>query len=695
MNLTQQLLGIFNQTTTKYLSEKQLFTLVSAISVYERNVVKQALAQLVAQGDLAYDKRNNRYCLQPKDQLVTGAVDGNQRGFAFLVVDGCENDFFIAPNRLNGALHKDTVVARLIPHTKDEVEVVKVVSRGVSQVVGTYDKRNGARFVVSDDKKFFKDIYIPPKKDLGAKDGQKVVAKLTVYPTDSTLKPEGEIVQILGYAGEHAADMLSVAHAFGIRDQFDEKVIKWANKVAVINDSDYIGRTDFTNDFLITIDGADAKDLDDAVSCVCNGDGTYTLGVHIADVSHYVKPSGDIDKEAFLRGTSVYLPEMVFPMLPPVLSNGVCSLFCGEDRLTLSCIMKVDGKGNVVDFQVVKGVINSKRRTTYEQVQAILDGEQTCDQPLYDALANMQALAKILIDKRQRRGNVNFESKEVKFVMEGGKVVDIVPRKQLFAHQIIEEFMILANETVAEYANNCGVPFVYRVHEEPDGEKVAVLLALLKGLGVTIKETQSLHTTSLAKALDSVRETPYFNLVNDVMLRTMQKAKYSETNTGHFGLASSCYCHFTSPIRRYPDLVVHRVLKTLIDGKMTDKAMGAYEEMCLVSSVQASKTEKVADEAERKADDLKKCQYAKGLMGIVMEGLVSGVIEAGIFVQLPNTVEGFVDSSYLGKGAVQFVKEKFTLTCGNKTYRLGDKVKVVIQSVNLSACKIDMALIDG
>ena len=694
MNLTQQILAIFNKSTTKYLSQKQIYTLVDAHSVYERNVVSQALMQLVAQGDLVYDKRNSRYSLQPKEQLIKGQIDGNARGFAFLVVDGEENDFFIAPNKLHGALHKDIVLARRLPHTKDEVEVVKVLSRGVTQIVGTYDKANGGRFVVSDDKKFFKDVYIPPKKDMGAKDGQKVVAKINVYPTDANLKPEGEIVQILGYAGQHVADMLSVAYAFGIRTDFDDKVTKWANKVATITDADYVGRTDFRDDFVITIDGADAKDLDDAISCTCNADGTFNLAVHIADVSHYVKPGGDIDNEAFLRGTSVYLPEIVFPMLPPVLSNGVCSLFCGEDRLTLSCVMRVDCKGNVVDFQVVKGVINSKRRTTYDQVQAILDGEP-CDQPLRQVLLNMQQLAKVLISKRQRRGNVNFESKEVKFVMQGGKVVDIVPRKQLFAHQIIEEFMILANETVAEYANNCEVPFVYRVHDEPDSEKVAVLLALLKGLGVTIKETQSLHTTSLAKALDEVRQTPYFNLVNDVMLRTMQKAKYSETNTGHFGLASNCYCHFTSPIRRYPDLVVHRVLSTLIDGKMTQKAMDAYEEMCQVSSVQASKTEKIADEAERKAEDIKKCQFALTLVDQPLQGIVSGVTENGIFVQLENTVEGFVSSRLLANGTVNYIKEKFTLVCPHRSYSLGDRVMVKIYSVNVSACKIDMMLIDG
>lgn len=694
MNLSQQILTIFTNSTAKYLSQKQVFALTNARSVYERNQVTSALNQLVSEGDLAYDKRNVRYYLQPKEQLIKGQVDGNARGFAFLVVDGADSDYFIAPSRLNGALHKDMVLARLVPNTKDEVEVVKIVSRGVTQVVGTYDKHNGGRFVVADDNKYFKDVYIPPKKDLNAKDGQKVVAKITSYPTGN-LNPEGEIVQILGYAGQHVADMMSVAYAFGIRTEFDEKTLKWASKVATIADSDLIGRTDFRNQFTITIDGQDAKDLDDAITCTQNPDGTYNLFVHIADVSHYVKSGGDVDKEAFLRGTSVYLPEMVFPMLPPILSNGVCSLFEGEDRLAITCQMTVNGKGNVVDFNVVKSVINSNRRTTYNQVQAILDGAESCDSNLATTLQACKALAQILIDKRQRRGNINFQSKEVSFVMKDGKVVDVVPRTTLFAHQIIEEFMILANETVAEYASSCGVPFVYRVHDKPDGEKVAVLLALLKGLGITVKETQDLHATSLAKALNEAKDTPYFNLINDVMLRTMQKAKYSESNTGHFGLASNCYCHFTSPIRRYADLVVHRVLTTLIQGKMTQKALDAYEEMCQVASTQASKTEKVADEAERKADDVKKCQYALTLMDQPLDGIVSGVTENGIFVQLANTVEGFVSARTLTSGATQFIKEKFTLVCPHRKFSLGDKVVVKIYSVNQSACKIDMIAIDS
>lgn len=694
MNLSQQILQIFHQSTAKYLSQKQIFALVNARTVYERNVATTALNQLVSEGDLSYDKRNNRYCLQPKEQLIEGQVDGNARGFAFLVVDGQESDYFIAPSKLNGALHKDTVLARLVPNTKDEVEVVKVVLRGVTQVVGTYDKHNGGRFVVADDNKYFKDVYIPPKKDLNAKDGQKVVAKITSYPTGN-LNPEGEIVQILGYAGEHVADMLSVAHAFGIRTEFDEKTLKWASKVATTSQDDYQHRADYRNQYTITIDGADAKDLDDAITCSQNADGTYNLAVHIADVSHYVRAGGDVDKEAFLRGTSVYLPEMVFPMLPPILSNGVCSLFEGEDRLAITCQMTVNNKGNVVDFNVVKSVINSNKRTTYNQVQDILDGLQGCDSDLAATLQCCKALAQILIDKRQKRGNINFVSKEVSFVMKDGKVVDVVPRKTLFAHQIIEEFMILANETVAEYASSCGVPFVYRIHDKPDGEKVAVLLALLKGLGITVKETQDLHATSLAKALSQVQDTPYFNLINDVMLRTMQKAKYSETNSGHFGLASNCYCHFTSPIRRYADLVVHRVLTTLIQGKMTEKALDAYEEMCQVASAQASKTERVADETERKADDVKKCQYALTLMDKPLAGIVSGVTENGIFVQLDNTVEGFVSARTLTSGATQFIKEKFTLVCPHRRYSLGDKVTVQIYSVNQSACKIDMMVIDG
>ncbi|MCM1043015.1 MAG: ribonuclease R [Corallococcus sp.] len=700
MKLKDKLVDILNNKPNNFYSEKQIYALAGATSKFERIAVKGALEELAASGGIVADKRNGRYKALGCKDIIKGEISGNQRGFAFVLREDGKEDLFVPHKKLNGAFHKDIVLVRRVQGTEDEAEVVAILQRGMTSIVGVYQKKNGSRFVCPDDKRFYKDVYIPPKKDKNAKNGQRVVVNVTVYPQSDSFNPEGEITQILGYAGEHNADMLAVAYSYGISDVFPEQTLRRADKLPqTVTESDIDGRRDLRHNLTVTIDGEDAKDLDDAVSCTANVDGTYNLAVHIADVSHYVRPSDDIDKEAFARGTSVYLPDMVFPMLPTKLSNGICSLYENCDRLTLSCLMKVDGKGNVTDFEVIKSVINSNHRMTYDQVQSIFDGDDGMQSRFSDVSAMlfaMQSLAEILIDKREKRGNVDFKGSEVKFLSdEMGRVVDIVPYQRKFSHRLIEEFMILANETVARYASDCEVPFVYRIHEKPEQEKLAALVEIMSGVGINLNETRNIHARSLADALGKARNTPYFNLINDVMLRTMQKARYSAANIGHFGLASECYCHFTSPIRRYPDLVVHRVLKTLVEGKMTEKAICAYEEMCNTASVQSSKREKIADEAERKADDVKKCQYAATLIGKEFDGIISGVIESGIFVELESTVEGFVDIGKLSNGTLTFDKAKFRLFGEGICYGLGDCVKVVIDSVNQSACKIDMSLASG
>lgn len=698
MNLNSRLLQLFKESKATFLSRKQIFQLADAHTRFEKDAVGEALDVMVKEGLLYFDKRNARYRLSRQEDFVTGIIDGNARGFAFLVPDGSEDkDMFIAPHRLNGALHRDRVLARPIPDTADEAEVVKVISRGMKQLVGTYTVSNGARFVIADDKKFFKDVFIPPRKSLNARNGDKVVAEITVYPHDGRLNPEGEVTKVLGVGGVNS-DMVSVALSFGIPDQHSEETERHCRKVKQpVSGQMYEDREDFRNCNVFTIDGEDAKDLDDAVSVRVLADGKVELGVHIADVSHYVRPEDPVDKEAFQRGTSVYFPDRVFAMLPKTLSNGVCSLQEGEDRLTLSCVM-VFKEDEIVDFRLTPSVINSKHRMTYNKVQAILDGDEESYAGYSDIAEDIKIMARLaqkLIDRRNVAGNIDFDSNEVGFEIVDDDVTAVVPKKRLFAHCIIEQFMISANETVAQFVFNCGYPMVYRIHEKPDGEKLAVLIQLLKALGINIQETQNIHASSLQKALEQARQTPYGNMISDVMLRTMQKARYSVVNAGHFGLSSRCYCHFTSPIRRYPDLVVHRVVKSILCNKMTDKAVSAYEEMTERCAVQSSIREKVAMEAERKADDMLKCRYCLRLVGQCFDGRISGVTENGLFVELPDTVEGFIERNDLVEDDLTFDGSSYSLYNDNVRYRLGDEIRIKVLSVNMSACKIYFAPVYG
>lgn len=698
MNLNSRLLQLFKESKATFLSRKQIFQLADAHTRFEKDAVGEALDVMVKEGLLYFDKRNARYRLSRQEDFVTGIIDGNARGFAFLVPDGSEGkDMFIALHRLNGALHRDRVLARPIPDTADEAEVVKVISRGMKQLVGTYTVSNGARFVIADDKKFFKDVFIPPRKSLNARNGDKVVAEITVYPHDGRLNPEGEVTKVLGVGGVNS-DMVSVALSFGISDQHSEETERHCRKVKQpVSGQMYEDREDFRNCNVFTIDGEDAKDLDDAVSVRVLADGKVELGVHIADVSHYVRPEDPVDKEAFQRGTSVYFPDRVFAMLPKTLSNGVCSLQEGEDRLTLSCVM-VFKEDEIVDFRLTPSVINSKHRMTYNKVQAILDGDEESYAGYSDIAEDIKIMARLaqkLIDRRNVAGNIDFDSNEVGFEIVDDDVTAVVPKKRLFAHRIIEQFMISANETVAQFVFNCGYPMVYRIHEKPDGEKLAVLIQLLKALGINIQETQNIHASSLQKALEQARQTPYGNMISDVMLRTMQKARYSVVNAGHFGLSSRCYCHFTSPIRRYPDLVVHRVVKSILCNKMTDKAVSAYEEMTERCAVQSSIREKVAMEAERKADDMLKCRYCLRLVGQCFDGRISGVTENGLFVELPDTVEGFIERNDLVEDDLTFDGSSYSLYNDNARYRLGDEIRIKVLSVNMSACKIYFAPVYG
>ena len=695
MTLKEKILELIKNINSDYFTAKQLYGILHTSSTAERKTVQDILAQLEDDCAVVFDTRNRRYRLVKEGEFGRAEFQGNPRGFGFLIREDGE-DLFVSASKTHGAFHKDVVLYRKLSGESDEAEVVKIISRGATQIVGTYDKSNNARFVIPDDKKFARDVFILPKRDMGALNGQKVVAQITVFPQDTKQCPEGEIVEILGFPDDKNVDMVALARAYKLTQTFPAECQAQASKIASsVADSDLIGRRDLRSNRIFTIDGEDAKDLDDAVSIVKNDDGTFTLGVHIADVSHYVRPDDAIDKEAFNRGTSVYFPEMVFPMLPRELSNGICSLYEGVDRLTLTCEMTINKQGKVLDYEIYPSVIHSCHRMTYTAVQAIFDGDKDAQSRYADVCADlfvMKELAEILQNKRNKRGNIEFASKEVTFVHDdGGNVIDVVLANHSFSHQLIEEFMIVANECVAEYAANCSYPFVYRTHDKPDEEKLSLLLKLLEGIGIKVKRSQEIHNSVLQDALLQAEKTPYFNLVNDVMLRTMQKAKYSDVNTGHFGLASRCYCHFTSPIRRYPDLIVHRILKTAIGGKMTEKALRAYEDMAYDGAKQSSIREKIADEAERKADDVKKCAYAANLIGQSFPALISGVTERGLYAELPNTVEGFIPVETLGQ-YLNYNREQFCLYGEGVKYSLGDEVTITVVSVNKQACKIEFAI---
>ncbi len=694
MNLSQKILQLLYDAQMSNFTVKQVCALLGTQSSTERQMVKDSLATLQSQGDVFFDENVRRYLLVDGKQFGKAVFQGNKRGFGFLLCDG--GDLFVPAPKTFGAFHGDTVLYKRISGTDDEAQVVAIVERGKNTLVGTYQKQGHLRFVLLDDQHFSTDIFVQPKRDLGAKNGQKVVVKINSYPKDNRNCPEGEIVQVLGYPNENNVELTSVAITYGVQTDFPDATQKRASKIPqTLSSKDLEGRHDLRNEVIFTIDGDDAKDLDDAVSITQNADGNYILGVHIADVSHYVKPGDDIDKEALNRATSVYFPNVVFPMLPRELSNGICSLYQGVDRLTLTCQMTVNNKGNVVDFEVFESVVNSCHRLTYNDVQSIFDGDEILQNKYQDIVENlfkMQDLSKILQNKRLKRGNIDFATKEVTFLCDdNGDVVDVVPYERKFAHQLIEEFMILANETVAEYVESCAYPFVYRTHEKPDEQKLAVLMDLMAGVGIKVKRSQEIHNSVLQDALLQAKQTPYFALINDVMLRTMQKAKYSTENIGHFGLASRCYCHFTSPIRRYPDLVVHRILKTAIAGKMTERAICAYEIMATDTAVQSSKQERNADEAERKADDVLKCKYASKHIGESFDAIISGVTERGLYAELPNTVEGFVSIDKLD-GYFTYNAQRFCLSNGSVKYSLGDAIKITIQSVNKSAYKIDFDL---
>ena len=632
-----------------------------------------------------------------------GTFIGNQRGFGFVRVEGMKEDFFVPEKNTMGAFHGDTVLIRAEDRPKgmkQEASVIKVLERGLKKVVGVYQKNKNFGFVIPDNLKIDGDIFISKANSMGAMAGHKVVAEIISYG-DKVKSPEGKIIEILGHINDPESDVLSVVRALDIPVDFPDEVMDSLSQIPdFVSASEMAGRTDLRHLQTVTIDGEDAKDLDDAVSLFMDGE-NYVLGVHIADVSNYVQEHSALDVEALKRGTSVYLVDRVVPMLPKALSNGICSLNEKQDRLTLSCIMTINKKGEIIDHKIAETVICTNRRMTYTNVKKILvdkDPDVTAEyKELVPMFEKMEELAAILRKKRMKRGSIDFDFPETKVVLdEKGRPVDIKPYDRNVATKIIEDFMLAANETVAEDYFWQEIPFVYRTHDKPDGEKISRLSMFINNFGYTLHiGTDEVHPKELQKLLMKVEGTDEESLISRLTLRSMKQAKYTTVCTGHFGLAANYYCHFTSPIRRYPDLQIHRIIKDNLRGRMNEKRRMHYESILDEVAKQASQTERRAEEAERETVKLKKCEYMENHIGEEFEGVISGVTEWGFFVELPNTVEGLVRVTDLTDDFYEFYEDSYELvgSVTNRRYKLGQRVKVIVDNTDKVMRTIDFKLV--
>ncbi len=666
----------------------------------DKEEFEQIVTELIAEGKIIETKRGKLSA--PKAlQMATGTFLSHAKGFGFVTPEEGGNDIFIPASETNGAMQKDKVLYKVIQKSSDgkkaEGTIIKVLERANSRIVGLFEQVKGYGFVIADDKKFAKDIFIAKELTMGAVTGHKVVVEITDYGADRR-NPEGKIVEILGHINDPGVDILSVIKRYDLAVEFEKEVYQEIENLETeVKEEDKIGREDLRDVLTITIDGEDAKDLDDAVSLQMLQNGNFELGVHIADVSHYVKFNTELDKEAYRRGTSVYLVDRVIPMLPHKLSNGICSLNPNTDRLALSCIMEIDHRGQVLDHKVVNSVIHSDYRMTYTAVREILeDGTPALlaeYQEIVPMLQNMNKLRMVLEEKRKKRGSVNFDLPESKIILdENGKPIDIRPYERSIATNLIEEFMLVCNETIAENFFWQEVPFVFRSHQEPDEEKTEKMEQFLRGFGYRVKKKDGeLHPREIQKVLSEIEGKTEERVITRVVLRSMMQARYTADNQGHFGLAAKYYCHFTSPIRRYPDLQIHRLIKMILAGEMNGKKEESLRRKMPEIAAHCSKRERIADEAERDTDNLKKVEYMMDKVGEYYEGIISGVTSWGIFVELPNTVEGMVALAQMDDDYYEF-DEKNMLVFGRKsgkTYRLGDTVEVMVAKVSKEMGTID------
>lgn len=640
-----------------------------------------------------------------KRKMHTGILSKHPRGFGFVTCEDIEKDVFIAAGSMGGAMNGDEVEVDLIPEylwkQSPEGIIVKVLSRQTEEVAGTFEKSRKFGFVVPESRKYREDIFIRKKDFAGAQRGDKVVARITKYP-DHENSAEGKIVEIISRAGQPGGDIKAIARSYDMRESFPSRAAAEAKamKKRGIRPEDLRGRRDLRNETIFTIDGADSKDFDDAVSLKILDNGNYLLGVHIADVAHYVEEDGPLDKEALKRGTSVYLIDQVIPMLPKALSNNICSLNPGEDRLTLSVDMEITTDGELAGHEIYESVIHSKARLVYDDISDMLENDDEEMLRKYSSIKEnlyaMGRLAALLREKRSQRGSLDFDLDEAHIRLNNKGIpvsVDIAERRT--ANKLIEEFMLLANETVAEHFFWLEVPFIYRIHEKPAFEKVEQLKIFLQSMGMTLRgSADSVHPRELSSILKSVEGKPSEGVVNTVTLRSMQKAFYGTSCEGHFGLALKYYCHFTSPIRRYPDLMIHRIIKSVLQDGIDVKKMSHFRGAAEKAAEQSSAAERKAIEVEREVEKLKKAEYMSYHIGEVYDGIISGTTSFGIYVQLENTVEGMIRIEDLWDDYYDYVPEKYALV-GEHTgrmYKLGDSIRIVVDNVDIDRHEIDFQL---
>ena len=681
------------------MKEKELASFMQ-VSRADREEFRKVLDALLLEGKIQITSKG-KYT-KPDGRLLVGTFIGNARGFGFVEIEGREEDLYIPESMVNHAFHQDKVQVELLPGKRgkrQEAVVRKILEHGTVQIVGTYEQSANFGFVIPDNGKIGTDIFVPRERSKGAVDGHKVVVELTSYG-DEKHKPEGEIVEILGHINDPGVDIMSIVRGFDLPVEFGEKVLNQAGRVPdEVLEADLAGRMDLRDMQMITIDGEDAKDLDDAVSLFKEGE-LYHLGVHIADVTNYVQENSALDWEAYERGTSVYLVDRVIPMLPHKLSNGICSLNQGVDRLALSCLMQIDGKGNVVDYQIAETVIRVDRRMSYTGVRKILEDRDEAECKAYEELVpmleQMKELAAILRQKRHKRGSIDFDFPESKILLdEEGHPVEIKPYERNVATKIIEDFMLIANETVAQHFFWMELPFVYRTHENPDPEKIMKLSTFISNFGYHIKTSrEEIHPKEIQKLLDKMEGTPEEMLISRLTLRSMKQAKYTVECSGHFGLACQYYCHFTSPIRRYPDLQIHRIIKEQLRGRMQEKRIEHYQNRLPEVAKHSSQMERRAEEAERETEKLKKAEYMEEHIGEIFEGVISGITAWGIYVELPNTVEGMIHVSKL-PGDYYYYDENTYEMIGQDTgrkYRLGEQLTIRVDGVERLTRTIDFSI---
>lgn len=699
------ILDIMNSKEYKPLKAKE-FKMLLSLDEDRFQDLKVILQELVDEGKIILTNKQ-KYMMNLDQNFVVGTFVAHPKGFGFVEVEGREEDIFIPAENLNTAFHGDTVAVNITAKKsgdrREEGQIVRIIKRGMTTVIGTYEESRNFGFVVPDHKKLNKDIFISQSKNMGAVSGHKVVVQLLNWG-DAVKKPEGEVIQIIGHINDPETEVKSIIMSYDLPTIFPDEVLEEVKTVPDHLTEEMIAaeshREDFRGVQTVTIDGEDAKDLDDAITIKRVKEG-FELGVHIADVTHYVKERAPLDQEALLRGTSVYLIDRVIPMLPHRLSNGICSLNAGTDRFALSCIMTVDKNGKVIDHHIAETIINVDERMTYTNVKKIIEDQDPEMTERYKDLLtmfdDMKALQLILKERRRKRGSIDFDFPESKFILdEDGKIKDVKPYDRNIATKIIEEFMLLANETIAEEFHWQEIPFVYRSHEDPDPAKIRTLSEFIHNYGFNIKgRGEETHPKEIQKLLVDIEGSEQETIISRLALRSMKQAKYTTTSDGHFGLATEFYTHFTSPIRRYPDLQIHRIIKDVINGRMTERRLDHYEDILDKVAIASSKLERRAEETEREVTKFKKCEYMENKVGQMFGGVISGLTNWGIYVELPNTVEGLIPMVRLHDDYYNY-DEKTLCLIGERTgriFRLGDAVKVEVLSVDKRMRTIDFSLV--